>query len=798
MTLTAGTRLGPYEIVAPLGAGGMGEVYRARDIRLGREVAVKVLPEAVSADQDRLARFDREARAASALNHPNVLAIHDLGAQAGVSYVVFELLEGQTLRERLAGEAIPVRRAVDYAVQLARGLAAAHEKGIVHRDLKPENVFLTGDGQLKILDFGLARRASTPADTGSTAAPTQTAATEPGVVLGTVGYMSPEQVRGQAADHRSDVFSLGAVLYEMLTGERAFQGATAADTLSSLLREHPPPPSTRRAGVPLALDRVVARCLEKSPSERFQSGRDLAYALEESAAQVSTPTSAPARTAGVRQPRWAAIAAGALAILVALFAANVGGLRDRLLSRAAPHRIRSLAVLPLDNFSRDPDQEYFADGVTEELITNLAQIGSVRVASRTSAMRYKGTRKSVPEIGRELGVDAVLEGSVQRAGSRVRITAQLIDAGSDRHLWASSYERDLTDVLKLQADVARAIAAEIGVRLTPEERSRLSRKRTIDPQAYEAYLRGLYHLYRKSPAETAEALRYFEQAAARQPDYALAYLGLSETYGQMAGSAYDLLPPLEAYPKARAAAKRAAELEPDLGRAYNSLAWISFVLDHDPASAETQFRRALALDPNVPDAHQTYAVMLARMSRFDEAIHEMKRAQELDPLSSYFTTSVGFALLWARRHDEASTWFRRVLDVDPTFLRAHWGLGLASAAAGHYDAAIPELEKTVEMAGRGPAYLCSLGWAYAAADRRQEAARIAEELVESSKVRYVPASTVAVVLSGLGKKDEAMTWLERADRERDPWVTTLNTNFMFDPIRSDPRFQSLAHRVGLS
>jgi serine/threonine protein kinase/tetratricopeptide (TPR) repeat protein len=797
MSIAVGTRLGPYEILAPLGAGGMGEVYRARDTRLGREVAVKVLPEALSSDPERLARFEREARAVSSLNHPNVLAIHDVGAHAGVSYVVFELLEGQTLRERLLAERIPVGRAVDYGIQLARGLAAAHDKGIVHRDLKPENVFLTVDGQLKILDFGLARRVAPAADADSTAAPTRTAATEPGVVMGTPGYMSPEQIRGQPADQRSDAFSLGAVLYEMLTGERAFRGASAADTLSAILREHPPPPSSRRPEVTPALDRVVARCLEKNPAERFQSARDLAYALQESA-QHSTLPSVAARSARVSAPLWASIAAGALVLLAALFATNAGGLRDRLLSRGAPHRIQSLAVLPLDNFSHDPEQEYFADGITEELITNLAQIGSVRVASRTSAMRYKGTRKSVPEIGRELDVDAVLEGSVQRAGNRVRITAQLIDAASDRHVWASSYERDLSDVLKLQADVARAIAAEIGIRLTPEERSRLARKRTIDPEAYEAYLKGLYHLYRKTPADTAEALRHFEQAAALQPDYALAHLGLSETYGQMAGSAYDLLPPLEAYPKARAAAKRAAELEPDLGRAYNSLAWIAFVLDHDPQSAENQFRRALALDPNYPDTHQTYAGMLARLSRFDEAIREMKRAQELDPLSSYFTTSVGFALHWARRHDEAATWFRRVLDVDPTFLRAHWGLGLAAAATRHYDAALPELQKAVDMSGRGPAYLCSLGYAYAAEDRRDDATRIVEELVERSKVGYVPASTVAIVLSGLGQKDQAMTWLERADRERDPWVTTLNTNFMFDPIRSDPRFQSLAHRVGLS
>jgi eukaryotic-like serine/threonine-protein kinase len=615
MSIAVGTRLGPYEILAPLGAGGMGEVYRARDTRLGREVAVKVLPEALSSDPERLARFEREARAVSSLNHPNVLAIHDVGAHAGVSYVVFELLEGQTLRERLLAERIPVGRAVDYGIQLARGLAAAHDKGIVHRDLKPENVFLTVDGQLKILDFGLARRVAPAADADSTAAPTRTAATEPGVVMGTPGYMSPEQIRGQPADQRSDAFSLGAVLYEMLTGERAFRGASAADTLSAILREHPPPPSSRRPEVTPALDRVVARCLEKNPAERFQSARDLAYALQESA-QHSTLPSVAARSARVRAPLWASIAAGALVLLAALFATNAGGLRDRLLSRGAPLRIQSLAVLPLDNFSHDPEQEYFADGITEELITNLAQIGSVRVASRTSAMRYKGTRKSVPEIGRELGVDGVLEGSVQRAGNRVRISAQLIEAATDRHLWASSYERDLSDVLSLQAEVARAIAGEIGVRLTPQERLRLADRKAVDPEAYDSYLKGRYYLYRKTPADTRRSLDYFERAAAKQPDYALAYGGIAESYGQMAGSADDVLSPREAYPKAKAAAKRALEIDPTLGEAYVSLAWISFVFDHDIPGASDQFQRGARAEAEL----SRRAPELCRLSRASGAI----------------------------------------------------------------------------------------------------------------------------------------------------------------------------------
>ncbi|HEY3202631.1 MAG TPA: serine/threonine-protein kinase, partial [Thermoanaerobaculia bacterium] len=391
MSLLIGSHLGPYEILAPLGAGGMGEVYRARDTRLGREVAVKVLPAAFSADPDRLRRFEEEARAASALNHPNILTIHDVGQREGVPYVVSELLEGQTLRERLAAGALPARKVVEYATQIAHGLAAAHEKGIVHRDLKPDNVFVTPDGRIKILDFGLAKL-TTPEgpDEAATGAPTAPG-TEPGVAMGTIGYMSPEQVRGQPADHRSDIFSFGAMLYEMLTGRRPFRGASAVETMNAILKEEPPEPSHWRPEVPPAFDRVVRRCLEKSPAERFQSARDLGFALSEAGSAPAIAGVAPA-PAGSRRPGYITALLGSAAVLLAiLFATNVGGLRERLRPGGSPQHIRSLAVLPLENFSRDPEQEYFADGMTEELITNLAQIGSLRVISRTSAMAYKGS-----------------------------------------------------------------------------------------------------------------------------------------------------------------------------------------------------------------------------------------------------------------------------------------------------------------------------------------------------------------------------------------------------------------------
>ncbi len=477
MPLLPGVRLGPYEVLAPLGAGGMGEVYRARDTRLHREVAIKVLPATFSQDVDRLRRFEGEARAASALNHPNILTIHDFGSEGSAPYVVSELLEGETLREKLAGGRIPVRKGLDYAAQIARGLAAAHEKGIVHRDLKPENLFVTKDGRVKILDFGLAKLTLPESSAVPlTEVPTQTAGTEPGLVMGTVGYMAPEQVRGLSADARSDIFSLGAVLYEMLTGGRAFRGDTPVETMNAILKEDPPGGSLSTLEISPALARIVWRCLEKSPEERYQSARDLGYALEEAEASASAPPLAVTTAVPRRRPTvWFALL-GILAAIGASFLVRSVMTREQ--RREAAEPIRSLVVLPLENLSRDPEQGFFSDGMTEELIAELGKIRALRVISRTSAMRYRRTTKSVPEIAGELGVDGVVEGSVLRSGGRVRVTAQLIHAATDRHLWSESYERDLKDVLALQSDVAQAIAREIQVAVSPQEKMQLARSRT--------------------------------------------------------------------------------------------------------------------------------------------------------------------------------------------------------------------------------------------------------------------------------------------------------------------------------
>ena len=554
MTLQAGSLLGPYEVVERLGAGGMGEVYRARDPRLGRDVAIKVLPSAFSADADRLRRFEQEARAASALNHPNILTIHDIGTHNGVSYVVSELLEGETLRERMGGARLSVRRAIDYGVLVARGLAAAHERGIVHRDLKPENLFVTKDEHVKILDFGLAKLTQPESrSAGGTKVPTLVAETEPGVVMGTVGYMSPEQVRGEPVDHRSDIFSFGAVLYEMLSGHRAFGGRSAADTLSAILKEDPPELTQTNLEIPPSLDRVVRHCLEKNPQARIQAARDIAFALEEvPRASAATPPRgvAPARSRSTL--RLAAIGAVVVTLLVVL-GINAGKIRERLSGAAPADRVQSIAVLPLQNFSRDAEQEYFADGMTEELITNLAQIGSLRVISRTSVMGYKGTKKRVPEIGGELNVDTVLEGSVQRSGQRVRITAQLVRVSTDQHLWARSYERDLRDVLTLQGEVARAITSEIHVRLRPQEKALLERARAVNPAAHEAHLRCI------TEKNLKKSMEYFQEAIRLDSTYAASSSGLARVYFFM--GLFGGQPPQEAFGKERDAAQTAIRLD---------------------------------------------------------------------------------------------------------------------------------------------------------------------------------------------------------------------------------------------
>jgi TolB-like protein/Tfp pilus assembly protein PilF len=773
----------------------MGEVYRARDARLGREVAIKVLPAEFSADVDRLRRFEQEARAASALNHPNILTVHDIGTQDGAPFVVSELLEGETLRERLSLGALASRKAVDYAVQVARGLSAAHEKGIAHRDLKPENLFVTKDGRVKILDFGLAKLTRPePASGPGTQAPTVTHGTEPGVVMGTAGYMSPEQVRGEAADQRSDIFSLGAVLYEMLTGNRAFRGGSAVETLNAILKDDPAELSQAGREVSPALERIIRRCLEKSREERFQSARDLAFALGEatSAAASSPATAEVVRPKTMPVSRLVVVAIGVVALLAALVAGNVAGIRKRILGGAAPGRIRSLAVLPLENLSRDPDQEYFADGMTEALITDLAQIRSLRVISRTSVMGYRATKKPLPQIARELNVDAVLEGSVQRSGGRVRITAQLIEAPTDRHVWAKSYERDLRDVLSLQSEVARAVASEIRAAVTPAEQTRLANARPVDPEIHELDLRGTYVLNNAaSEKDLRKAIGLFQQALAKDPADAPAYVGLAFGYASLTDF---YLPPRETMPRAKAAAVRALELDDTLADAHTALGWVHTAYDWEWSSAEMEFRRALELNPSSAYAHDGYANYLTVVGRSEEAVAELRRARELDPLSVSIHSDALNAYSNLKRYAEAIERARIILELDPNNGFAHAQLALVYVQMGRRSEAVSEAEKAIQNSD-SPLNHATAGTALAAVGETGRARRLLGQLMEVSKKRYVCPYEIGLIYVGLGDKDEAFRWLEKGYQDRSICMQYAKQDPRMTPLHGDPRYEDLLRRL---
>jgi serine/threonine-protein kinase len=788
VTLEPGTRLGRYQIVAPLGAGGMGEVYRARDPDLGREVAIKVLPSAHSADPERLRRFEQEARAAGALNHPNILAIHDVGTRARTPYVVSELLEGETLRESLSSGALTTATSIDYAVQIAQGLAAAHARGIVHRDLKPENLFLTRDGRVKILDFGLAKLVrSAEGGGGEDQTPTLTRDTMPGTVLGTAGYMSPEQVAGRPADHRSDIFSLGAVLYEMLTGCQAFKRETGAETMHAILKEDAPALSGR-SGIPVSLARVVQRCLQKRPEDRFQSAHDVAFALQ---AVSEAPES---RRKGPR----AALAAGLAVLIAGVIAISSGGLKGRLSRGSTLDSIRSIAVLPLQNLSGDPEQEYFADGMTDALTFDLAKIGALRVISRTTAMRYKGTKKPLPEIARDLNVDAIVEGSTLRSGGRVRISAQLVRAATEQSLWADSYERDLRDVLSLQSDLARTIAHEIRVTVTPEEREDLAKVRVVNPAAHELYLKGRFFWDKRNQQTMGRAIAYFQQAIDKDPTYAAAYSGLADCYSS-SGFSYDLgsIAPTEAFPKAKAAVAKALEIDDEVADAHSSQGFIKLTYDWDFSGAEAEFKRALELDPRLANAHHWYAHNLIAMGRENDALAESKRALELDPLNPILSTHLGWHYVMAQDYDSAIAQLRKTLDFDPNYGLAHWYLGLAYEQKRMYPEAIRALERADDLLGRHLVVEADLAHVHAVSGNPRAARKILGGLRELSGQRYVSALEIAVICFGLGQKDEAFEWLDKAYAERADLLIYLKNDPRLGSLRAEERFRDLLHRVGL-